>query len=196
MHAGINRARITFSCKGTVRVIDIMATFDQEDEKKEFPWRRDKECLADLTDTYKAYRFRQITTGEWCDGSVQILDELLERRPNNAWYRLMKAQCLIVGKKRQEALWIISDMKREIADKQSVLWAYLLYLCTLIEQEKSYVDRLTKEIETIFREHPEDVRLFWFLSFLREEYMENPARKLKAILQWIEADNDTPFLYI
>ena len=26
--------------------------------------------------------------------------------------------------------------------------------------------------------------------------MENPARKLKAILQWIEADNDTPFLYI
>ena len=51
MHAGINRARITFSCKGTVRVIDIMATFDQEDEKKEFPWRRDKVCLADLTDT-------------------------------------------------------------------------------------------------------------------------------------------------
>lgn len=196
MHAGINRARITFSCKGTIRVIEIMATFDCEDEIKEFPWRRDKKCLAQLTEIYKKYRFREITTGAWCDQSVALLDELLERHPNHAWYMLMKAQCLIVNKKRQEALWIISDMKREIADKSSVLWAYLLYLCTLIEQEKSYVDRLTKEIEMIFREHPEDVRLFWFLSFLRETYMENPSRKLKDINQWINADHDTPFLYI
>ncbi len=66
-----------------------------------------------MTDTYKAYRFRRSRQASGCDGSVRILDELLERRPNNAWYRLMKAQCLIVGKKRQEALWIISDMKRD-----------------------------------------------------------------------------------
>lgn len=196
MHAGKNYARILFSCKGTVRQIEIMATLDRENVIKECAGTEKKRMQVQLTEVYKQYRFRQITTGDWCTQSVAILDTLLEENPREPWYHLMKAQCYIVNKQRQEALWIIQDMKREISDKMGATWAYLLYLCTLIEQEQSYVERLTKEIEVIFREHPEDVRIFWFLSFLREEYCQSATRKLHAIEQWINAGCHSPFLYI
>ncbi|MCF0128225.1 MAG: hypothetical protein HUJ70_06615, partial [Pseudobutyrivibrio sp.] len=96
----------------------------------------------------------------------------------------------------QEALWIIQDLKRAIDDKRSAEWAYLLYLCTLIEREESYVDRLTADIESIYKDHPRDVRIFWFLLFLRKEYIKNPTAKLRAIAEWINAGYETPILYI
>ncbi len=196
MHAGKNYARITFSCKGVVREFQVMATFDLENSTYEWATRQQKREMVLLTKTYEDYRFRRITTGKWCERTIAILDDMLRRDDDNQWYRLIKAQCYIVNKQRQEALWLIQDLKRDIADKSSVAWAYLLYLCTLIEQEESYVNRLTKEIEIIFRSHPEDARIFWFLLFLREEYLNNNTRKLRAIIQWMEAGNSSPFLYI
>ncbi len=195
MHAGKNYARVTICGKGMERVVEIMATADREGEKKIWINRPKKQLLSEITGLYEAYRFRRLTTGDWCRNTIEKLD-ILSRMEDLSWYRLMKAQCLILNKQRQEALWIVSDLKKEIADKSGVEWAYLLYLCTLLEQEVSYVDRLTKEIETIFRSHPEDVRIFWFLLFLREEYYQNGARKLRAIEQWMEAGCSSPFLYI
>lgn len=196
MHAGKNYARITFSCKGKIQEIELMATTEREDVEHTWVLRERKKNFAELTKTYQEYRLRRMTTGDWCNHSVEILNRLIEEEGTNNWYYLMKAQCYIVNKQRQEALWIIQDMKRDITDKSSVEWAYLLYLCTLIEQEESYVNRLTREIEVIFRQHPEDPRMFWFLSFLQEEYVGNSARKLRAIMQWITAGNPSPFLYI
>ncbi len=196
MHAGQNRAKITFSSKGTKREIEIMATFDLEDEEKEVVSSPKKVCIASLQNTYKDFRFRKITTGDWCNKSIELLEELRQYKENSPWIQLMKAQCYIVNKQRQEALWIISDMKKEITDKSSAAWAYLLYLCTLLEPEESYVNRITQEIETIFREKSEDVRIFWFLLFLRQEYIADPAQKLKAIFQWLSAGHTSIFLYI
>ena len=42
---------------------------------------------------------------------------------------------------------------------------------TLMEREPSYVDKMTYEIEMIFRENPDSVLLFWILTFLKEEYI-------------------------
>lgn len=196
MHAGKNYARITFSCKGIIHEVQVMATFDRQDVKREWNHRQMNREKVLLTQVYEDYRFRRITTGDWCEQSISLMDDMLRMDSDNCWYQLMKAQCYIVNKQRQEALWIIQDMKRDIVDKSSVEWAYLLYLCTLIEQEESYVNRLTKEIEVIFRQHPEDSRVFWFLSFLREEYINNNARKLADISQWMAAGNSSPFFYI
>ena len=196
MHAGKNFARITFSCKGIIHEVQVMATFDREDATREWNHRQMKREMMLLTQVYEDYRFHRITTGDWCEQSIGLLEDMLRMDSDNCWYQLMKAQCYIVNKQRQEALWIIQDMKRDILDKTGVEWAYLLYLCTLIEQEENYVNRLTKEIEVIFRKHPEDPRIFWLLSFLREEYINDNARKLGAVEQWIAAGNASPFFYI
>lgn len=195
MHAGKNYARITISGKGMERIVSVMATAEKENYHRIWKYRQKKQWLAKITELYEEYRFCRITTGDWCAATVDILDRMICKK-NIPWYHLMKAQCYIMNKQRQEALWIISDMKKEITDRSGAMWAYLLYLCTLLEQETDYVNRLTKEIETIFRKHPEDVRIFWCLSFLREEYYQNSSRRLKAIFQWMKAGYHSPFLYI
>ncbi len=196
LHQGKNYGRITISAGGQVQEVEIMATTMGEEEEKLWARHQVSRELALLTSTYVDYRFRRITTGEWTDTSLRILDDLARLEYDATWIALMRAQCYVINQQRQEALWIISDLKIEIQDKSSVEWAYLLYLCTLIEKEESYVDRLTKEIEVIFRRHGEDPRIFWFLQFLRKEYMENPARRLLGLEQWLEAGHESPFFYI
>lgn len=196
MHAGKNYARITFSCKGIIHEVQIMASFEREGAQRRWNHRQMKRERILLTQIYEDFRFRRITTGDWCEQSIALLEDMIRMEPDNCWLQLMKAQCYIVNKQRQEALWIIQDMKRDIPDKAGAEWAYLLYLCTLIEQEESYVNRLTKEIEVIFRQHPEDDRIFWFLSFLRKEYVSDHARRLSDICQWIASGNASPFFLI
>ena len=101
-------------------------------------------------------------------------------------HQLMKAQCLIINRQKQEAEWILDDFKREWFDRKSPVWGYYLYIMTLIEREPKYVDRLTKEIEVIFHENPDSVMLFWILSFLQEQYFNN----IKLLEDKMNADND------
>ncbi len=196
LHQGKNFGKIKISGNGLEREVAIMATARGEGEEFDWLHRQKNRELSLLTQAYEDYRFRRITTGEWCKRSLQILDDLARLDGDSSWLQLIRVQCFIINQQRQEALWLIQDLKLEIQDKSSVEWAYLLYLCTLIEKEESYVDRLTKDIEMIFRLHDDDARIFWFLQFLRKEYSSNQARRLQDIEQWIIAGNASPFLYI
>lgn len=196
MHAGMNLCRITFSSilgkKEIVIVINRPSNIPVDDFI-----RVKKRSYTELTKKYLLYRQREITSGTWSDDSVEIIDRLLSLdEKNNNFLLLMKTQALIVNKKRQEALDIISELRHQILDNKSMEWAYLLYLCTLIEREKSYVDKLTHEIEMIFREHPEDPRIFWFLLFLREEYIGNDLKKYTDIKQFMVDGVHSPYFYV
>jgi hypothetical protein len=108
----------------------------------------------------------------------------------------MKAQVLIINRQRQEAEWILDAFKRDWIDRKSPVWGFYLYVMTLLEREPSYVDRMTQEIEAIFRENPDSALLFWVLTFLEEEYYNNNAHKLKAIEYWVMKGNTSPFFYL
>ena len=56
---------------------------------------------------------------------------------------------------------------------------------TLLEREPSYIDNMTHEVELIFYENPDSVLLFWVLLFLRDQYFDDSAGKLKDIKYWI-----------
>ena len=212
MHKGTNLAKICFDTINQHKEFTITASLEGEEVYVDFSYQDKKRRQIEFLRNYEEYRFRHITTSEWADKSIELIDTFItdikyateegidvhtDKCDNDIeFYELMKAHAYIADGRRQEALWIIQKIKRDISDKKSVKWAYLLYLCTLIEKEPSYVDRLTGEIEVIFRSHPDDVRVFWFLLFLREEYSTNTARKLKDVILWLDNGYDTPYLYI
>ena len=76
------------------------------------------------------------------------------------WYRLMKARTFFVNGQRQEAEWILSDFKRRWKDQRSPEWAYYMYICTLMEHEELYINRLYGAIEQVYLEHKENTMLF------------------------------------
>ena len=196
LHAGKNEAKIVFEGLDNRKEIPIVCSLGDKNSDKNALSLSEKKDRFELSRLYVDYRLKKMTTGDWTTKSIDLLNLLMELHPDDYMYPLQKAQALIVNKQRQDALWLISDLKRDIEDKKSVEWAYLLYLCTLLEQENNYVNKLTEEIEMIFKEHPEDVRVFWFLLFLREEYIKDSRRKLYAIKQWVDAGCHSPYLYI
>ena len=212
MHKGTNLAKISFDTINQHKEFLITARLEGEDTYVDFSYQDKKRRKVEFLYNYEEYRLRHITTAQWAEKSIQLIDTFItdiryameegiepsydKCGADVEFYELMKAHAYIANGQKQEALWIIQKIKRDISDKKSVKWAYLLYLCTLIEPEPSYVDRLTNEIEVIFRSHPDDVRVFWFLLFLRNEYSNNNSRKLKDITQWLNNGYDTPYLYV
>ena len=121
----------------------------------------------------------------WASESVRLLQHMQALEPDHAWFSLMRAQALLINRQKQEALWILEAYKKEAEDTESPQYGYYLYLCTLAEREPSYVRKNTQRIQEIFRENPDNDILFWVLLFLKEEYLDDPAKKLAVIKERI-----------
>lgn len=197
LHEGKNPGYLTFVGPYQSITIQITASKAKTVDRKEREAHLDiRECRVGIMELYQAYRLKRIVTGVWANETIEILDHLHAMLPEEPMYLLMKAQVLIINRQRQEAEWILDDFKREWIDRKAPVWGYYLYLMTLMEREPSYVDRMTREIEVIFRENPDSVMLFWVLSFLEEEYYNNNAHKLKAIEYWVLKGCSSPYLYL
>ncbi len=197
LHAGKNFGYIQLSSVYETINIEVMANKEVVlDETIENVSLEKKECLAGIMELYQAYRLKRIVTGVWANETIEILNHLHALEPEEPMHQLMKAQCLIINRQKQEAEWILDEFKREWIDRKDPVWGYYLYIMTLIEREPTYVDRLTKEIEAIFYENPDSVMLFWVLTFLQEQYLDNNSLKLKDIEYWVMKGCSSPYLYL
>ena len=198
MHAGRNFGRIYIDGVYQSFTIDITAGVRDDDGSiSDIAVTKDiKECMVGIMELYTSFRLKRIVTGVWANETISILNHLHALMPDEHMYELMKAQAFIINRQRQEAKWILDDFKHTNPDKKAPIWGYYLYLMTLLEREPSYVDNMTHEVELIFYENPDSVLLFWVLLFLRNQYFDDNAGKLKDIKYWVLRGCSSPYLYI
>ena len=198
MHAGRNFGRIYIDGVYQSFTIDITAGVRDDDGSiSDIAVTKDiKECMVGIMELYTSFRLKRIVTGVWANETISILNHLHALVPDDHIYELMKAQAFIINRQRQEAKWILDDFKHSNPDKKAPIWGYYLYLMTLLEREPSYVDNMTHEVELIFYENPDSVLLFWVLLFLRDQYFDDSAGKLKDIKYWVLRGCSSPYLYI
>ena len=198
MHAGRNFGRIYIDGVYQSFTIDITAGVKDDDGSiSDIAVTKDiKECMVGIMELYTSFRLKRIVTGVWANETISILNHLHALVPDEHMYELMKAQAFIINRQRQEAKWILDDFKHSNPDKKSPIWGYYLYLMTLLEREPSYIDNMTHEVELIFYENPDSVLLFWVLLFLRNQYFDDSAGKLKDIKYWVLRGCSSPYLYI
>lgn len=198
MHAGRNFGRIYIDGVYQSFTIDITAGVRDDDGSiSDIAVTKDiKECMVGIMELYTSFRLKRIVTGVWANVTISILNHLHALVPDEHMYELMKAQAFIINRQRQEAKWILDDFKHSNPDKKAPIWGYYLYLMTLLEREPSYVDNMTHEVELIFYENPDSVLLFWVLLFLRDQYFDDSAGKLKDIKYWVLRGCSSPYLYI
>lgn len=197
MHAGRNFGRIYIDGVYQSFTIDITAGVKDDGSISDIAVTKDiKECMVGIMELYTSFRLKRIVTGVWANETISILNHLHALVPDEHMYELMKAQAFIINRQRQEAKWILDDFKHSNPDKKAPIWGYYLYLMTLLEREPSYIDNMTHEVELIFYENPDSVLLFWVLLFLRDQYFDDSAGKLKDIKYWVLRGCSSPYLYI
>lgn len=206
LHAGKNYAAITFEDGEIRRQIVIIASKGKKEEHVCSLERLFRKRVLTLMRRYEQFSLGQLSAEDWCSETVLGLDQMkqeiqleewvpqIRREEQINWCLLVQAYALLMNQRRQEGLWIIQKLKREITDKKSVSWAFLLYLCTMIEEDENYINRLTNEIEVISREHPKNLFVFCFLLSVHRDYAKS-STKLKSIGQWIDSGWNTPILY-
>ncbi|MGN0483308.1 MAG: DUF5717 family protein [Lachnospiraceae bacterium] len=196
LHHGKNFIRITIAGTNQIEQVELLVEqTSRHPQQKKLIWEKQK-YQAELTKLYMDYRFQKIVTGEWCQKSNELLDQLF-RLTKQDIYRLMKAQAYLLNKQRQEAEWILDAFKREhFKETDTTEWAYYLYLLTLIEREASYVNKLTEEIEVIYQKRGKPEILFWVLLFLREDYFTDHKVRQQALEKHICSGHASPFFYM
>ncbi len=175
----------------STELLDRLAALAPEEERRKL-----QEGRIQLARLYIEYRLKRIVTGAWANQSTELLDRLAALAPEEELYPLMKAQALIANKQRQEAEWILDAYKRSCTDKSTPQWGYYLYLCTLLEREPSYVDRMAEQIELLFQKNPKSTLLFWILLFLKDSYYRSNAGRYRAIEAWMAQGERSPYLYL
>ncbi len=194
LHSGKNFGRIIFRTLFWTEQVEVCIIQSEPGRK-----RTDLEIHKRQFEIMRAYidlGFRKIVTGVWAKLTLKKLEELMLLEPNNLWYLLEKAQVFLANKQRQEAEWALDSFPKYEVDKESPLYAYYLYLCTLREPEPVYVNKLAKKIKRIYHKNQENNLLLWILLFLDEELNYSKSRKLDVIARQLERSKESPVLYL
>ncbi|MCM1191033.1 MAG: DUF5717 family protein [Butyrivibrio sp.] len=181
---------VTLSVPVTVRIGDGSPRNPQEVARKR--------CTVQLMELYQAFRVKKISTGTWLNETGKLVEKLAAMDENDVSARLFQAQMLITEERYNEAGWIL-DHVAELLEKgagSDTLRAYYLYLSTLIHREKKYVDRVTAEVEHIYREDNGNWRVAWLLLYLSEEYHKSVTGRWIFLEKQYTAGCSSPILYI
>ncbi len=144
-----------------------------------------KRNIVEIMLSYQDFRMKRLNTAEWMKRNNITVEKMMVADEADVLARLFRVQMLITEERYNEAEWMLNHCK-ELLEKQAekenrdeyVLWAYYLYLTTLMNPEESYINRVTTEVEKIYRKHSERWQLAWLLLYLSPEYSKS------AIARW------------
>ena len=162
------------------------------------PERNQKKVFVRLMEAFLSFRMKKTGTSAWLKESGALAERFVAGNENNAAARLFQAQMLITEERFNEAGWIL-DHVSELLDRgesDRTLTAYYLYLTTLIHRDEEYVDRVSAQVEQIYRRDTANWRVAWLLLFLSPEYQKSAQDKWVFLGQQFEAGCSSPLLYL
>ncbi len=161
--------------------------------------RSKKRLTVELMEYYQAYRMRKITKDMWLAETKNIVDRMMATNEKDINARLFQAHLLLTEGNTGEAGWIldyVAELMPSDPAYNDTLYAYYLYLTTLIHSDLEYVIQVTAEIEHIYRQDVSNWRVAWLLLFLSEEYNKSASGKWVFLEKQFLAGTTSPVLYI
>lgn len=196
LHQGTNYGEIVLSYG--IKKIRVPVTVHQNgNTKKKIMLRLKHESELLMTTYYIDFRTKKISAKEWTSRSLEIIERMTLADENNYIARLYQAQMLISAERTNEAKWILDRIDSILPeDMEPHLHAYYLYLTTLINRDKNYVNQVTGVISGYNRVNPDNWRLAWFLLYLEETYTNNPQKRWKKIEELVMKGCNSPILLV
>lgn len=157
-----------------------------------------KRNLVQLMDFYQDFRLKKIGTSVWLKETGKLVERQAVQNENDITTRLFQAQLLITEERYNEAGWIL-DHVAELLEKnpqEETLLAYYLYLTTLIHHDKEYINKVTADVERIYKKDNSNWRVAWLLLYLSEEYNKSANEKWLFLEKQYACGSSSPVIYI
>ncbi len=156
-----------------------------------------KGAVLQIMELYQNFRLKKIDTSVWLRETGRLLERQVFQNENDIATRLFQAQLLITEERYNEAKWILDHVDGLLEKApQETYTAYYLYLTTLIHGEKKYIDKVTGDVEHIYRKDNSNWRVAWLLLYLSEEYNRSASAKWQFLEKQYDYGCSSPILYI
>ena len=152
-----------------------------------------------MMDYYQAFRMKQIGTNTWLRETGKLIEKMTAIDENDLSCRLFQAQLLITEERNHEAGWILDHVKdslESLEEENPVLWAYYLYLTTLLSRDETYIDKVTGQVQQIYKQNKNQWKIAWLLLYLSEEYSKSSTKKLMFLEAQFDRGCSSPVIYI
>ena len=152
-----------------------------------------------VMDYYQAFRMKQIGTNTWLRETGKLMEKMTAIDETDLSCRLFQAQLLITEERNHEAGWVldhVQDSLESLEEENPVLWAYYLYLTTLLSRDEAYIDKVTGQVQQIYKQNKDQWKIAWLLLYLSEEYSKSSTKKLMFLEQQFDRGCSSPVIYI
>lgn len=200
LHAGNNYGQIRLFNHDIHICVPVLVTVKEAGYCTQGSFRREKRHLIlQLMEYYQAFRLKKISSSTWQKEAGKLAERLASIDDRDVQARLFQAQILITGGRYNEAGWILNhteEMLNGQGERADTLWAYYLYLTTLVRREESYVNEVTEQIEQLYREYPHAWRIGWLLLYLSEAYGKSGSGRWLFLEEQYNRGCKSPVIYI
>ena len=135
---------------------------------------------------YIGYMAGRIELDTWVETAIENVAAIRRIKPMSEIYQLLQAHVYIIGKKFEEAKWILENYNynRFAIGKDPITNCYYLFLTALIRENDSHMERVLN-IGTTYMRHQDSWLLLYMILHLDKRY-RNPYKKLEVLEQQFE----------
>lgn len=169
LHQGSNFGQIILESPYEILTYEIVVEKDvcREEERRE----RDKE-FASILKRCLVYESGKLDLNTWCEESLKKIEHLRSLDEDNEMYLLVHAHICLLGKRFEEAKWILEsyNYNRFAIGKNVEISSYYLYLTTLLSNDSIGTRRVAEELSKSYMKHPDSWKILCMLVNVDSEY--------------------------
>lgn len=149
-----------------------------------------------LTNAYIEVRSKKMAAIRFKKESEEILEALQKSDERNPLHKLYRAHLYITEERYHEAKWLLDRAKKNIQEhSMPVLYAYYIYLTTLVTQEKEYVLWGKEKIEELYYQHDDTWQIAWLYMYVSGELRGHAQKKWEFLKKMFLKGCNSPVMY-
>lgn len=197
MHEGRNFGRVTLThTHGRIEVPVIVERRAFSGRAKDKRSRELKKYNLRMVKLYQELRMKRMDMKTWRASAKECVEHMAHLSERSAVPKLFMAQLLLTEDKMEEAGWILDRVSSFMDEAEPAVYCYYLYLTTLYDREESHVRQVTKCVEQLFSQNPQEWRIAWLLLFLSRELNRSATKKWLFLEEQFKAGCTSPVLYL
>lgn len=194
LHSGRNYGAIRFVTPYETLTYEVEVLQNLEyDENHHVP----ELLYAQALKEYVGYMGGRIELDDWVESATEKVVAIRKIETQSEMYQLLQAHIYVIGKKMEEAKWILENYNynRFAIGKDPITNCYYLYLTALVRGKGSHIDRVLDEIGKTYMRHQDSWFLLYMLLHLDNRY-RNPYKKLEVLEQQFEFEIHGVLFYL
>ena len=199
LHQGKNLGRILLkSPYETVYIPVQVYQSEQQRVRQAVEKRRNARWLnCKLTEMYLNFRSKRVGSGRFKKEAEEILEALAKSDDRNPLTKLYSAHLYITQDKYQEAGWMLDRAGKMIEEEEiPVIYAYYLYLTTLLTDDEAYVNDVREKIERLYYIYENVWQISWLYMYLSKSLRQSAQKKWDFLKAVFNQGCNSPVMYL